>query len=60
LVHLHRLAGHQIGPHLDVTDDVQERGTHSPVPDVELAIELLVGQTLAAQEQLARRPGVMP
>jgi len=55
----HRLAGHEIGPHLDIADDVHERGTHSPLSDVELAIELLVAQAPAAQEQLARRPRVM-
>jgi hypothetical protein len=38
---------------------MQERSPHGPVPDVELAIELLVGQTPATQEQLASRPGVM-
>ena len=59
LVRTHRLAGHEIGPHLDIADDVQERGPHSPLPDVELTIELLIGQVAAAQEQLVRRPGVM-
>ena len=56
----HRVACHEIGPHLDVSDDVRERSPHSPVPNVEVAIKLLVCESPATQEQLIRRPDVMP
>jgi hypothetical protein len=54
-----RLPGREIRPHLDVPDNVPERGSNGPVSDVELVIELLIGQVQTAPGQLARRPGVV-
>jgi hypothetical protein len=51
--------GHQVRPHRHVEDDVLERGAHRAVADVEPAVQLVVGQFLAAQEELPRRPSIV-
>ena len=53
------LPGHQPGPGLDVEDHVLERRAQRPVADVELLIELRVGQTAAQIQELIRGPAVV-
>jgi hypothetical protein len=53
------LAADQIGLDFHVADDVQQRGPDRAMGDVELAIQLLVGQFAATQQQLLRGPGIV-
>ena len=56
----HVPTGHELRPDFDGADDVREGRPYRPMSDVEFLIKLLVGQMAATQQQLARRPGIMP
>ena len=51
---LDRLPGHQARPEVQVGDLVIERLSQRPVPDIELLIELRVGQVAAQVQELSR------
>ena len=51
--------GQEVGPALDVVDHVTQREPHGFETDIEFAIELLVGQAAADEEQSLRRPLVV-
>jgi hypothetical protein len=53
------MSGHQSGPEVEIGDLVIERLPQRPVPNVELLIELRVGEAAAKLQQLRRGPTVV-
>lgn len=54
-----RAATHPLGPEVDDVDDVIQRLTQRPVPEVEWLIQLRVGQVATQPPDPRRRPLVM-